>query len=173
MGMSFDTTASNTGAKNGACVLLEKHIGRNLLYLACRHHVHELIIGGVFTVLFSPSSGPNIQLFQRFQQFWRNINHKNFRPLEDPHLELPHVKKLKEDVVQFLKEILSTKNEYMPRDDYKEMIELSLLVLGVSSEENVYHFKLPGAYHVARWMAKVIYCLKIFLFRDEFLSAYN
>ena len=67
IGMSFDTTASNTGSKNGACVVLEKHIGRNLLYFACRHHVHEIIVAGVFGSLFGPSSGPNIPLFQRFQ----------------------------------------------------------------------------------------------------------
>lgn len=30
-------------------------------------------------------------------------------------------------------------------------------------------FKRPGAVHHARWMAKAIYCLKIFIFRDEFV----
>lgn len=29
-------------------------------------------------------------------------------------------------------------------------------------------FHSPGAYHQARWMAKRIYCLKIFLFRNQF-----
>lgn len=32
---------------------------------------------------------------------------------------------------------------------------------------NNYNFKPPGAMHRARWMAKAIYCLKIFLFRTE------
>ena len=41
--MSFDTTAGNTGHLNGACTLLEKQMGRDLLWLACRHHVMELI----------------------------------------------------------------------------------------------------------------------------------
>ncbi|ESN95740.1 hypothetical protein HELRODRAFT_184448, partial [Helobdella robusta] len=60
IGMCFDTTAANTGTSSGACVLLEKLLHRNLLHFACRHHVHELIIGEVFTVLFGPSRGPNI-----------------------------------------------------------------------------------------------------------------
>lgn len=30
------------------------------------------------------------------------------------------------------------------------------------------HFRQPGAYHLARWMAKAIYCLKIYLFRQQF-----
>jgi hypothetical protein len=42
--MSFATTAFNTGIRHGACFLLEKAIGRNLLNLACRHHVHELLV---------------------------------------------------------------------------------------------------------------------------------
>lgn len=42
VGMSFDTTATNTGRKTGACVLIEQQIERDLLYLACRHHIHEI-----------------------------------------------------------------------------------------------------------------------------------
>jgi hypothetical protein len=52
----------------------------------------------------------------------------------------------------------------MPRDDYKEVCELVLVVLGY---KNDYTFKRPGATHHARWMAKVIYILKMFLFRAQ------
>ena len=38
-GLSFDTTASNTGAWNGACVLLEKALECKILYLPCCHHM--------------------------------------------------------------------------------------------------------------------------------------
>lgn len=40
----FDTTASNTERLNGACVLLEQSLEREILFLACRHHIFELII---------------------------------------------------------------------------------------------------------------------------------
>ena len=66
IGMSFDTTASNTGSTNGACSLLEQKLQQNLLHFACRHHVHELIIGGVFTALFGPSRSPDIALLDDF-----------------------------------------------------------------------------------------------------------
>lgn len=50
-------------------------------------------------------------------------------------------------------------------------MELSLIFLGITPKENL-SFKRPGAMSHARWMAKAIYCLKIFIFRDEFkLSA--
>ena len=39
---AFDTTASNTGQRNGVCVLLEQRLNKNLLHLASRHHILEL-----------------------------------------------------------------------------------------------------------------------------------
>lgn len=39
---------------------------------------------------------------------------------------------------------------------------------GVEPEE--IKFKRPGAHHHARWLAKAIYCLKIFLFKDVFFK---
>ena len=48
--MWIDTTASNTGA----CSILQKPLGKNS-YLACRHHIHELIAVAVFAELFGPS----------------------------------------------------------------------------------------------------------------------
>lgn len=46
--MVSDTTASNIGEVNGACILLERLLGRDLLYLACRHHVFELLLKTAF-----------------------------------------------------------------------------------------------------------------------------
>ena len=40
-GMVFDTTSSNSGAENGACKCLEDWLETPILWLACRHHVHE------------------------------------------------------------------------------------------------------------------------------------
>ena len=41
--MCCDTTASNTGHLNGACVLLERKLERELLLFTCRHHIYELV----------------------------------------------------------------------------------------------------------------------------------
>jgi len=170
VGMCFDTTASNTGSKNGACVLLEQLMGRHLLYFACRHHMHEVIIGEIYSVLLGPSRGPNIALFERFQQCWPTINQANFAPLDDALLAEPLLQQLRTEVGSFLQSYLSADNSCLPREDYKEMIELCLLILGfpLSDDAKQYHFRLPGAYHMARWMAKDIYCMKIYLFRNEF-----
>ncbi|KAG7169121.1 hypothetical protein Hamer_G031444 [Homarus americanus] len=71
--MSFDTTSSNTGRHTGACKLIEIKLEKNLLWLPCRHHVHEVVIGGVFDHVMGPSTGPDILVFKRFQAFWPNI----------------------------------------------------------------------------------------------------
>ena len=67
-GKSFDTNATNTGCLNGASVSLEKKLLKDLLWLACRDHVFELVCGDVFKKLFDPTSGPNVALFRRFQE---------------------------------------------------------------------------------------------------------
>ena len=48
VGMCFDTTASNTGRFSGACVLLESLFQRPLLWMACRHHMFEVLLAEVF-----------------------------------------------------------------------------------------------------------------------------
>ena len=37
-----DTTASNTGRMNGACIILEQLLNKSLLYLPCRHHCNGI-----------------------------------------------------------------------------------------------------------------------------------
>ena len=155
IGMCFDTTASNTGLKEGACIHIMKHVKRNLLHFACRHHVLELLVGAAFAVCFGQSSGPDIQLFKRFVKWWPLANQASSKPLDDP--------------VDGADKIIATCHallkEKQPRDDYREMVQLTIIVLGGEVEANI---QKPGAYHRARWMAKVIYTVKITLFREEF-----
>lgn len=106
IGMCFDTTASNTGSAEGACILFEKFIGRNLLYFAHCHHIYELIIVGVLTSLFGPSNGTNIRIFARFEAFWPHVKKKNFKALNYSRLNSKFAQKLKTDVILFLQNIL-------------------------------------------------------------------
>lgn len=71
----------NTGGTNGAAALLEKMLGRNLLYFPCRHHIFELILKEVFLikVLKSTTVGPNIPIFNRFKKFWSSIDQNNYK----------------------------------------------------------------------------------------------
>lgn len=53
------------------------------------------------------------------------------------------------------------------RDDYKEFIELCMVFLDGEVAERRVTFKRPGALHKARWMAKLIYSIKICLFEQQ------
>ena len=157
--MSFDTTSVNTGRFRGVCVLLENLVGRELLWLACRHHVLKLMLAKVFTMCCGPSSSPEIRSSSDLRHLWGGIIHQNFRGLEF----LPGTESFRKASLEFLTEIVSTKSQV--RDDYQELIELTLIVLG-KPPENV-HWRAPGPIHRARWMAKLLYAIKIFLFRDQ------
>jgi hypothetical protein len=74
------------------------------------------------------------------------------------------MKKLSEEAEKVF--ISSLESEF-PRDDYRELVELSLMVLGSHPNAENYTFKFPGANHRARWMARIIYCLKMYLFSEE------
>jgi hypothetical protein len=53
-----------------------------------------------------------------------------------------------------------------PRDDYKEFMELGMIFLRKIPPRGI-QIRPPGAYHLARWVAKGIYCFKILLFYQQ------
>ena len=67
------------------------------------------------------------------------------------------------DVVEFLRNALAS--DKLPRNDYRECAELVLVLLGYPPED--FTFKLPSGFSKVRWMAPIIYAVKIFLFRDQ------
>lgn len=162
--MCFDTTAANTGPRNGACVLLEQKLDRDLLWLACRHHVHELVLEAVVNRSLGASSGPDISLFKRFQKFWTSINKTKFQTALSDVTTAQVVSDIAADSISFAENQLQ---KFQLRDDYKELLELSVIFLGGVPVKGV-SFKYPAGVHRARWMAKAIYSLKIWMFRSEF-----
>src|SRR6218665_1485069 len=53
------------------------------------------------------------------------------------------------------------------RDDYRELLELSVVFLGGTPPRGI-RFQYPGAIHRARWMARAIYSLKMWLFHKQY-----
>ncbi|KAG0725627.1 hypothetical protein GWK47_038257 [Chionoecetes opilio] len=163
VGMCFYMTASNTGSRSGACLLIEQQLGRDLLNVACRHHVLDLIAAKAYAVcLNTPSSGPQITLFTRFQDKWDLIDQDQHEIMPDDHLT-EAIRDSRDNLIAGLKLHLS---QFQPRDDYRELLELSVIVLGGMPARGI-RFRWPGAHHHARWMAKLIYAVKIYLFRGQ------
>lgn len=63
---------------------------------------------------------------------------------------------------------VKTLEEKWLRNDYREFLELILLLLGYQNDSRPIVIKQPGAYHQVRWTAKAVYSLKIYLFREQF-----
>jgi hypothetical protein len=164
--MVFDTTASNTGHKTAACIALQQATGRALLWTACRHHVGEVILTHVWDCLkIETSSGPDILLFKRFQKNFQKLSVDNFTNLA---FDVIVSQEDNTNTIALLHNLLI---QDQVRDDYKELLELSLIYLTGSSEIlNRFCFKQPGALHKARWLSKILYSMKIVLLQDKISS---
>ncbi|XP_073435251.1 uncharacterized protein [Dendrobates tinctorius] len=144
--MCFDTAASNTGRLKGACVLLEQMLGRELLHLACRHHILEIVLRGVFDTKMGSTTGPHRDIFKRFVTAWPKIDKGKYDTgISDNLIQ----KQLTPEVIANVTAEFETKlTESHPRDDYKELLQLVLVFVG-SLDGNVVGFRTPGAIHHA------------------------
>ena len=96
--------------------------------------------------------------FKDFKDNWSNLDHTKFNILQ---FDLKCLNSIKVEVEQKL-ELIQSNNDFI-RDDHKEILELVTAVLNLPRAKP-YKLKKPGAYHHARWMVKVLYCLKMFMF---------
>ena len=159
--LCFDTTASNTSSYNEACNLIEKALGRNVLNFACRHHVMEIMLEKVFMALnLSLSTGPDIAIFKRFRDKWPSINVDSYSTADNDDII-----SFKESTIEFAMALLT---QSQPRDDYRECLELTIIFLGGKPPRGV-HIQAAGALHRARWMARILYSFKIWMYKDQLM----
>ncbi|KAG0730067.1 hypothetical protein GWK47_029052 [Chionoecetes opilio] len=161
IGMAFDMTAANTGMVQGVCIRIERALEKPLVWLACHHYILEVVLKDVFEACMGPSSGLNIALFKRLQNRWPIVDQSRPQPLTPTALSSDK-EAHRLEMLGHLKRLLDCGNH--PREDYKEIILLSVAYLGGGVPTS---FRAPGAYHMARWMAKAIYAVKIMLFHDQ------
>ena len=85
--------------------------------------------------------------------------HENFQsiPLEEG------CESFKESTVAFLRDVIVGQRQI--RDDYQELIELTMIILDCPPP--TIHWRAPDPVHHARWMAKLLYAMKIILFQDQ------
>lgn len=123
---------------------------RELLYFACRHHILEFLLKGVFDVKLGPTTGLHPDLFQRFEKAREKLDKSKF----DIGISNKNVAKhLPAEVIDTTTNDLNAKPmETQPRDDYKELLQLLLVCVEALNGSDV-GFKAPGAISHARWMA--------------------
>jgi hypothetical protein len=138
-------------------------LGRKLLYTACRHHIHELLVETSFESFFGKTTAPEPPILTKFRSAWDAIDKTVFEPLNDKKLKRPFAAQLVRESMTFLEKLLKDGDRF-PRGDYKECAEMCHLILGGKLADD-YQFKICGPCHHARWMSKVTYTFKMYLFR--------
>ena len=152
-GMVFHTTASNTGAITAGFISVQSDFKIYLLWLACRHHIGEVLLNSVWDSLkIEVSKSPNVSLFTRFKENYKAVQYTDMDDLEIPAI-LPALEAKQDSIVQLCQEALKIG---FVRGDYKELVLLTLLYFR-DNESSFKRFERPGALHKAHWMSKILY----------------
>ena len=78
IGLIFDTTAVNSGHWGGVTVQLQCHIDHDILQIAYRHHIMELVCGGAASTVYGDTESPYEPVFKNFAAVWNTINFDNY-----------------------------------------------------------------------------------------------
>lgn len=123
--IAFDTCRVMTGINTGMCVEIERKLGRFLLWLACRHHISEILLKECVTyVLKEVSNSPEVPILKDFKRMWEGLDHDESQEVnfgtEDKRFK--KVFREKDEIVTFLNSQLS---QHMVRNDYKELCQVN------------------------------------------------
>ena len=98
-------------------------------------------------------------ILKRFQSSWSRVDRDKYEMMDCDDIDSSFLEQAREFLRGF------TSHELLVRDDYHEVLELTMLVLGIGPEKP--HWSAPGPVRHARLMAKLIYGLKMYLFRQQ------
>src|SRR6218665_2369369 len=136
---------------------IQKEIGRKLLHLARHHHISEIMLEKVFGMQYV-SKSHEIELFGHFKDIWHLLDKSSFSTAVEDGNMASTIAPWKDSVTEFAKDQLEKRQV---RDDYRELLGLSVVFLGGTRSPRGIRFQYPGAIHRARWMAGAIYSLKV------------
>ena len=118
----FDTTSSNTGVHKGSCTILQQLLQRQLLWLACRHHILEIVIVAAFAELFGESKSPEFPLFKILKNSWNSLNTFDIVLPNIPSFYISE----KKELLSFINKLLEPEDvKNLPRCDNREFLELA------------------------------------------------
>lgn len=149
-------------------------LSNQVLFLACRHHVAELLLGKAFELTKEKDQkAPEILIFKRFKAWWPQckIDYENIQRnsvINDPDIQQHFPKRITDGLIEFAREQM---DKHHDRADYQEFAHLVLLCLGekpIKKNGNAVNVKAPRGISRARFMGKANCSLKIYLFRDQF-----
>ena len=98
----------------------------------------KIILRSVFETKLSSTSAPDVPIFERFAKSWPNLNKESFiNAIKDTTVSVKISPVERGNCKSFCYDQLS---KLQNREDYKELIQLALIFLGVDR----YNFHTPG-----------------------------
>ena len=126
---------------------MEAFLGRSLFWIACRHHIFEVLLPQALKGIFGDSVGPSFELFQRLKNNWKLIDFTK----ATFHLD-PSASSCSEEDIEHTNRFLltlKTNSTYLLRDDYEEMFNLATYYIDKSSFSHFF-FRRSITQHRAR-----------------------
>ena len=160
IGCVFDTTNTNSGWKSGIVVRLEKFLEQRVMHVYCRHHIFERMVNDVIDVYLGPSTAPEELSYKFLIDNWNKLKLCDWEVIQiDRRTQV-------DDIIAF-----TTKMHKLDfRDDYQEIVNLTLILLGAFPDNSSYTVRPPGSISHARWMAKILCEFKIVLFSTQLIK---
>ena len=130
IGCVFDTTNTDNGWKIGIAVRLEEFLEHRVLHVYCRHHVLERLVNDVVNVCFGSSTLPEELTYKFLIDNWKKLNMTDREVLKVNR----KTNYILQDVAKFAIQMQKEKI----KDDYQEVISLTLIILGAHPESSSY-----------------------------------
>lgn len=172
LGLSFDNCSTNVAPWNGANVFIEGDLERQLLWLACLHHVLDLIIEASVVVKLGATSGPREKYFARFETYYNSLSPEEKTKIIADATKMLGLLSPEDDITReflaathsFFTGFMASGNGFQ-RGDYLELARLIMFFVGAEKELKM--TEKVGAIHHARWMGAAIYILKMVICGEE------
>ena len=163
VGCVFDTTNTNSGWKSGVVVRLEEYLAQRIIHIYCRNHVFERMVNDIVSVCLGPSTSPEELSYKFLINNWKIIDTNNREKLQISRKTRYEL----QDVIEYATKML---NEVKLKDDYQEVLRLTLVLLGALPENYSFSVRPPGSISHARWMAKILCEFKIVMFSSQLIE---
>lgn len=171
--MSFDAARTNTGKYKGVCKTFQTLVKKDLLYLPCRHHIYEIVSTATFAVTIETPDmvqGPKTKSFEAFSHkyYSEGFDRNNYNSCRKDKFFLLLLGTAEMDrLSQMCQESLET---ITTRSDYVEFLKLIVIFFSPQCD---YEIRAPGAYNRARFMCRIIYVLKMYLYRKQLAPTFD
>ena len=156
-GVSFDTTAENTGWQKGVNSRLQQKLGRDLLWRACRRHSQGRHMMKAAIVVMGDTKGASWSIFKTVCKGWADFVEDDLHSGID-YDNLDYYEWGKDKVLdKRAAEVLAWGLDMLARGkfergDYKQLLILTVVWLGGKEMVENFRFAMPGAHHFARYI---------------------